>query len=122
MARSLLLALAVLAAPCAVADADAMATMQRMQDVINQGVAMAAQGANLVGQTPSGSAALDAAAAEQGRELIARGKALIVEAASGKSMMQLHSLDLSTQESARMIAIHRLESAALAYIKVLESQ
>jgi hypothetical protein len=108
---------------------DPSALMLRMQMTINHGVSMAATGAILVTQSTlhrQGEQELDVegvdlAAAQQGRDLIMAGKALIVEAASGKSMMRLHSAALSKSESAQMIKLHRLEGAALAYIKTLES-
>jgi len=121
MVRLILLVLAFLPLAANAAEADASAVMARMQLTINHGVSIAVDGANLVLQASHGEEAVDKAAEQQGRELIVRGKALVVEAASGATMMKLHAQELTASESAQMITIHRLEGSALAYLKALES-
>ena len=111
--------LALILPACAYAGASE--TMSRMLSTVNAGVAMAAQGGNLVLQSSGGDEAVDAAATERGRALIAEGKALVVEAAGGETMMKLHSGELNDGESKEMMRLHRIEGAALKYIEALES-
>jgi hypothetical protein len=104
----------------AVAEPDADAIIERMQAAVHHGVALAAQGAGLVIEAKAGVGSIDAKLSAKGRELIEAGKAMVQDAASGESMMKLHSMNLTEDESAAMIAIHRLEGAAMTYLKMLD--
>ena len=103
------------------AEPDADAIMEQMEAAIHQGVALSAQGAGFIAQAGAREGALDEALREQGREMIAAGKALVVQGAGGEGMQQLHAMDLSKAEARRMMAIHRLEGAAMKYLEMLDT-
>ena len=120
MAR-IIVALLLLLPVAASAGSEADAIMEDMETAIHQGVALSAQGAGFIAQAGGRESALDQTLREQGREMIAAGKALVVQSAGGDGMQRLHAMDLSETQARRMMAIHRLESAAMKYLNMLDA-
>jgi hypothetical protein len=100
-----------------------MMAMHHMHIMINHGIAMAAQGANLVMLGNMGMAgAIDKMTVDHGKEMLADGKAMVSDMMGGKEMMEMMKEKGMTVEKSPMMAMtHQHAEAAMKVIDLLSN-
>ncbi|WP_020676846.1 hypothetical protein [Geopsychrobacter electrodiphilus] len=96
-------------------------TMHHMHIMINNAVAMAAEGSNMVmtGQMDMAKG-IDNISIKQGRKMIEDAEKLATEVLNGKAMKALHTGGYGQNVSPEMAYTHELASVALAYIQAMK--